>query len=170
MEQPVVKVVWIDSMITDMTPVAEGDALDYATITSVGYVVEETDTMLALARERTMPMKHWRGVVCIPKVAITSRRTLAAVGSAMTRHRDPTARCDHCSYASWDADRVRAEDAVRAHVQRDHPSAFNAVEPTWSYTATCIECGEFFSASDMRQSPVNRVLAHVQATHRRTTP
>jgi hypothetical protein len=74
MDTPLVRVVWLDSVLIDRY-VPEADREPTITpITTVGFLVRETDDALLVARETHDGI--WRGLILIPTFAIQSRTTL----------------------------------------------------------------------------------------------
>jgi hypothetical protein len=61
------KVSWIDSK-TVLSQITEDELPKPCVIDSVGFLVEETDEYITLARERID--SDWRGVIAIPKCCV----------------------------------------------------------------------------------------------------
>lgn len=70
----IVSVLWVDSSLQD----GQVDHHNYPKpekITSVGYLIEETDEYVTIARDG-MNSGDFRGLLCVPRVAILSKVTI----------------------------------------------------------------------------------------------
>lgn len=72
---PLLKIIWIDSVSTNAwTPQDSLEEIVIQNITSVGYLVNETDDAITIASH--IALHEVDGIMCIPKVCIKSRKEL----------------------------------------------------------------------------------------------